>query len=163
RHLPVPTPVISHAILKHNAGEAYRTWLAGSAAAGASYRSAGHDVADGIVATPSHNPPGDGGFKYNPPHGGPAGSTETSEVQIGRHLPVPTPVISHAILKHNAGEAYRTWLAGSAAAGASYRSAGHDVADGIVATPSHNPPGDGGFKYNPPHGGPAGSTETSEV
>ncbi|HLU82321.1 MAG TPA: phosphoglucomutase (alpha-D-glucose-1,6-bisphosphate-dependent) [Trueperaceae bacterium] len=83
RHLPVPTPVISHAILKHNAGEAYRTWLAGSAAAGASYRSTGHDVADGIVATPSHNPPGDGGFKYNPPHGGPAGSTETSEVQRG--------------------------------------------------------------------------------
>ena len=48
----------------------------------------------------------------------------------------PTPVISHAILKHNRG-----------------RQSG--LADGIVITPSHNPPEDGGFKYNPPHGGPA--------
>src|SRR5580700_8696783 len=48
----------------------------------------------------------------------------------------PTPVISHAILSHNRG-----------------RSAG--LADGIVVTPSHNPPQDGGFKYNPPNGGPA--------
>jgi phosphoglucomutase len=48
----------------------------------------------------------------------------------------PTPVISHAILTHNRGR--RTCLA-----------------DGIVITPSHNPPEDGGFKYNPPHGGPA--------
>ncbi len=48
----------------------------------------------------------------------------------------PTPVISHAILRYNG--------------------AGHaDQADGIVITPSHNPPEDGGFKYNPPHGGPA--------
>ena len=74
RHLPVPTPVISHAILTHNAGNGYRAWLASAG-------SAAHDVADGIVATPSHNPPGDGGFKYNPPHGGPAGSTETAEIQ----------------------------------------------------------------------------------
>ncbi len=48
----------------------------------------------------------------------------------------PTPAISHAILSYNRG-----------------RSAG--LADGIVITPSHNPPEDGGFKYNPPHGGPA--------
>ena len=48
----------------------------------------------------------------------------------------PTPVISHAILTYNRG-----------------RKAG--LADGIVITPSHNPPEDGGFKYNPPHGGPA--------
>lgn len=48
----------------------------------------------------------------------------------------PTPVISHAILKYNRG-----------------RQSG--LADGIVMTPSHNPPEDGGFKYNPPHGGPA--------
>ncbi|HXN35309.1 MAG TPA: hypothetical protein VN877_04010, partial [Opitutaceae bacterium] len=48
----------------------------------------------------------------------------------------PTPVISHAILTHNRG-----------------RTAG--LADGIVVTPSHNPPEDGGFKYNPPNGGPA--------
>lgn len=48
----------------------------------------------------------------------------------------PTPVVSHAILVHNRG-----------------RTTG--LADGIVITPSHNPPEDGGFKYNPPHGGPA--------
>ena len=48
----------------------------------------------------------------------------------------PTPVLSHAILSHNRG-----------------RESG--FADGIVITPSHNPPEDGGFKYNPPHGGPA--------
>src|SRR6185369_5275046 len=48
----------------------------------------------------------------------------------------PTPVISHAILTHNHG-----------------RTSG--LADGIVVTPSHNPPEDGGFKYNPPSGGPA--------
>jgi len=48
----------------------------------------------------------------------------------------PTPVISHAILNYNRG-----------------RTAG--LADGVVITPSHNPPGDGGFKYNPPNGGPA--------
>jgi phosphoglucomutase len=56
----------------------------------------------------------------------------------------PTPVISHAILTYNHG-----------------RAAG--LADGIVVTPSHNPPDDGGFKYNPPHGGPAGKEITSVV
>ncbi len=55
-------------------------------------------------------------------------------------LPTPTPVISHAILAHNRGSA--------------------PTADGIVVTPSHNPPGDGGFKYNPPHGGPADTDVT---
>ncbi len=53
----------------------------------------------------------------------------------------PTPVISHAILAHNRNHA------------------GHP-ADGIVITPSHNPPSDGGFKYNPPNGGPADTTVT---
>ena len=57
-----PTPVISRQILVHNRG-----------------RSAG--LADGIVITPSHNPPPDGGFKYNPPHGGPAGSDATGWIQ----------------------------------------------------------------------------------
>ena len=57
-----PTPAVSHAIVAHNRG-----------------RTA--DLADGIVVTPSHNPPGDGGFKYNPPHGGPADSTATSWIQ----------------------------------------------------------------------------------
>jgi phosphoglucomutase len=56
----------------------------------------------------------------------------------------PTPVISHAILGHNRG-------------------GGEGTADGIVVTPSHNPPEDGGFKYNPPHGGPAGTEVTSWI
>jgi phosphoglucomutase len=58
---------------------------------------------------------------------------------------VPTPALSHAIMAYN-------------------RSAGEsDLADGIVVTPSHNPPSDGGFKYNPPHGGPADSDATSWI
>lgn len=57
-----PTPVISHAILSYNLG-----------------RSSG--FADGVVITPSHNPPQDGGFKYNPPHGGPADTQATSVIQ----------------------------------------------------------------------------------
>ena len=57
-----PTPAVSHAILNFNRGR--KTGLA-----------------DGIVITPSHNPPEDGGFKYNPPHGGPAGSEITSVIQ----------------------------------------------------------------------------------
>jgi phosphoglucomutase len=56
----------------------------------------------------------------------------------------PTPVISHAILTHNAE-----------------RAAG--LADGIVITPSHNPPQDGGIKYNPPHGGPADTDVTGWI
>jgi phosphoglucomutase len=56
----------------------------------------------------------------------------------------PTPVISHAILTYNKG-----------------RTSG--LADGIVITPSHNPPEDGGFKYNPPHGGPADTDVTSWI
>jgi phosphoglucomutase len=56
----------------------------------------------------------------------------------------PTPAVSHAILTYNR--------------------AGHsDQADGIVVTPSHNPPADGGFKYNPPHGGPADTDATSWI
>ncbi|MFE3582457.1 phosphoglucomutase (alpha-D-glucose-1,6-bisphosphate-dependent) [Streptomyces vinaceus] len=57
-----PTPAVSHAILTHNRG---RTSA----------------LADGVVVTPSHNPPADGGFKYNPPHGGPAGSDATGWIQ----------------------------------------------------------------------------------
>lgn len=57
-----PTPVISFAILEHN-------------------RTGAHGRADGIVITPSHNPPGDGGFKYNPPTGGPADSGTTGIIQ----------------------------------------------------------------------------------
>jgi len=60
---------------------------------------------------------------------------------------VPTPALSRAIIVHN-----RALSAGSPGA-----------ADGIVITPSHNPPRDGGFKYNPPHGGPADSDATSWI
>ena len=56
----------------------------------------------------------------------------------------PTPAVSHAILAHNRGRDDR-------------------LADGIVITPSHNPPRDGGFKYNPPHGGPAGADITARI
>ncbi len=56
----------------------------------------------------------------------------------------PTPVISHAILVHNHGRTQH-------------------LADGIVVTPSHNPPEDGGFKYNPPHGGPADTDVTKWI
>lgn len=56
-----PTPVISHAILTHNQNSA--------------------SLCDGIIITPSHNPPKDGGFKYNPPHGGPADTDITNWIQ----------------------------------------------------------------------------------
>ncbi len=57
-----PTPVISHAILSYNRGQSSH-------------------LADGVVITPSHNPPGDGGFKYNPPSGGPAAQETTRRIQ----------------------------------------------------------------------------------
>ncbi len=56
----------------------------------------------------------------------------------------PTPAVSHAILGYNRGRSSA-------------------LADGIVITPSHNPPDDGGFKYNPPHGGPADTDVTKDV
>ncbi|MCY1160190.1 MAG: alpha-D-glucose phosphate-specific phosphoglucomutase [Citricoccus sp.] len=58
----------------------------------------------------------------------------------------PTPAVSHAILVLN-----------------DYRTRGQGLADGIVITPSHNPPADGGFKYNPPHGGPADTDATDWI
>ncbi|MFG6504036.1 phosphoglucomutase (alpha-D-glucose-1,6-bisphosphate-dependent) [Microbacterium sp. P05] len=60
---------------------------------------------------------------------------------------VPTPALSHAILAYNRGRAVDD----------------PGRADGIVVTPSHNPPRDGGFKYNPPHGGPADTDATSWI
>ncbi|MBL3699920.1 phosphoglucomutase (alpha-D-glucose-1,6-bisphosphate-dependent) [Leucobacter luti] len=60
---------------------------------------------------------------------------------------VPTPALSHAILAHNRGRAADD----------------PQRADGIVVTPSHNPPADGGFKYNPPHGGPADTDATNWI
>jgi phosphoglucomutase len=66
-------------------------------------------------------------------------------VKISRHREyTPTPAVSHAILKYN-------------------RDRKTGLADGIVITPSHNPPEDGGFKYNPPHGGPADSRTTTFI
>jgi phosphoglucomutase len=59
----------------------------------------------------------------------------------------PTPAVSHAILRANVGKSLR----------------GSGLADGIIVTPSHNPPSDGGFKYNPPHGGPADTDATSVI
>jgi len=65
-------------------------------------------------------------------------------VRIARNFAyTPTPVISHAILTHNRRE--------------------EALCDGIIITPSHNPPGDGGFKYNPPHGGPADTDVTGQI
>ena len=67
-----PTPVISHAILGYNRG-----------------REAG--LADGVVVTPSHNPPSDGGFKYNPPNGGPADTDITGRVERRANELLGTP------------------------------------------------------------------------
>ena len=64
----------------------------------------------------------------------------------------PTPAVSHAILRAN-----------GAGTSAGVRTTGPARADGIVITPSHNPPRDGGFKYNPPHGGPADSDATGWI
>jgi phosphoglucomutase len=80
-----PTPVISHAILVYNRG---RT----------------DGLADGLLATPSHNPPADGGFKYNPPHGGPADTDVTrwiesraNELLAARNTGVRRLSIEHAL------------------------------------------------------------------
>ena len=72
-----------------------------------------------------------------------AGNGVETRIQSGMGY-TPTPVLSHAILAFNRG-----------------RKEGQ--ADGIVITPSHNPPDDGGFKYNPPHGGPAGGDATKWI
>ena len=67
------------------------------------------------------------------------------EVMLATHDEyTPTPAVSHAILTHNRGRA-------------------SGLADGIVVTPSHNPPDNGGFKYNPPNGGPAGEDITGGI
>ena len=72
-----------------------------------------------------------------------AGNGVEAAIQNGNGF-TPTPTISHAILCHNRGRADK-------------------LADGIVITPSHNPPEDGGFKYNPPNGGPADTDVTGWV
>ncbi|GAB6966007.1 phosphoglucomutase (alpha-D-glucose-1,6-bisphosphate-dependent) [Komagataeibacter kakiaceti JCM 25156] len=89
-----PTPVISHAILTYNRD-----------------RSSG--LADGVVITPSHNPPEDGGFKYNPPHGGPADTDITKVVETAandyiarnmegvRRVPYETALASPTVRRHD--------------------------------------------------------------
>src|SRR5690349_6841568 len=94
-----PTPVLSHAILTYNRG-----------------RKSG--LADGIVITPSHNPPEDGGFKYNPPHGGPADTEATGRIEreanalIGaglrdiRRIPLTAALAASTTHKHDYISAY---------------------------------------------------------
>ena len=94
-----PTPVISHAILTYNRGR--KTGLA-----------------DGIVITPSHNPPHDGGFKYNPPHGGPAEQAVTgwieakanefleTKLQGVRRIPIEKALRADTIHRHDYLDAY---------------------------------------------------------
>ncbi|MDU0347364.1 phosphoglucomutase (alpha-D-glucose-1,6-bisphosphate-dependent) [Actinomyces sp. MRS3W] len=102
-----PTPAVSHSIL-----------LANGAGTESGVRTTGPGLADGIVVTPSHNPPRDGGFKYNPPHGGPADSDATSwianranELLAGGWRDVPRVPIAEAldgnyVIKHDYLETY---------------------------------------------------------
>lgn len=91
-----PTPVVSHAILIHNRGMRER-----------------RGRADGVVITPSHNPPDDGGFKYNPPHGGPADTATTTVIETRanellaqglkdvRRIPFPKAIAAECIHRHD--------------------------------------------------------------
>ncbi|MFY8153918.1 MAG: phosphoglucomutase, alpha-D-glucose phosphate-specific, partial [Hyphomicrobiales bacterium] len=94
-----PTPVISHAIIGHNRGRK-------------------HGLADGVVISPSHNPPADGGFKYNPPHGGPADTDATGWIErkanalieaglagVAR-MPYARALASEHVRRHGFREAY---------------------------------------------------------
>jgi phosphoglucomutase len=100
-----PTPVISHAILTHNCGR--KTGLA-----------------DGIVITPSHNPPHDGGFKYNPPDGGPAASEITD--WIGAKANAFLAARLQGVHRHSYGKALR--------AGTTHR---HDYLTGYIGDLGH--------------------------
>ena len=102
-----PTPAVSHSIL-----------LAYGAGTEAGVRTTGPGLADGIVVTPSHNPPRDGGFKYNPPHGGPADSDATSVIAARanelladgwrdvKRLPITEALDSRWVVKHDYLETY---------------------------------------------------------
>jgi phosphoglucomutase len=97
-----PTPAVSHAIIKANGG-----------------RQTGSGLADGIVVTPSHNPPSDGGFKYNPPHGGPADTDATSVIAAR----------ANELIKAGLGEVRRIPFARARAAASSYDFMGEYVGD----------------------------------
>jgi phosphoglucomutase len=97
-----PTPAVSHAILRLNGA-----------------RRGGAGAADGIVITPSHNPPGDGGFKYNPPHGGPADSDATGWIADR----------ANALLDANLSGVQRTPLARALSEAGRYDFLGHYVDD----------------------------------
>ena len=102
-----PTPAVSHSILRAN-----------GAGTEAGVRTTGPGLADGIVITPSHNPPRDGGFKYNPPHGGPAGSDATgwianraNELLAGgwrkvKRVPIAEALESAYVVKHDYLDTY---------------------------------------------------------
>src|SRR5262249_2145885 len=98
-----PTPSLSRAILMHNEGRA-------------------DALADGIVVTPSHNPPDDGGFKYNPPDGGPAASQITAAIQDR----------ANELLRGGLPEVRRVGYARARAAAGSYGFLG-EYADGLPA------------------------------
>ena len=100
-----PTPVLSHAILTYNRP------------VGATARTGG--LADGIVITPSHNPPEDGGFKYNPPHGGPADSVATKWIEDR----------ANQILQDKLRDVRRVTLAAALAASTTHR---HDYISAYV-------------------------------
>jgi phosphoglucomutase len=87
-----PTPAVSHAILKYNRGR-------------------GTGLADGIVVTPSHNPPDNGGFKYNPPNGGPADETVTGWIETA----------ANGLLEHNLKGVKRMPLAKALRAATTHR------------------------------------------
>jgi phosphoglucomutase len=94
-----PTPVISHAILTYNRGRK-------------------EGLADGIVVTPSHNPPEDGGFKYNPPHGGPSDTAATKAIEQAANALMESPA-----------DIRRTTLAKALSAGTTHR---HDYVRSYV-------------------------------
>lgn len=101
-----PTPAVSFAILEHNRGRDAEA----------------PERADGVVITPSHNPPSDGGFKYNPPHGGPADTEVTGWIE-GR---------ANALLAEDLGEVSRTSYAQARA-----QAKAHDFVTPYVAALGH--------------------------
>jgi phosphoglucomutase len=99
--LHTPTPVLSHAVLRYNTGRSF-------------------DRADGVVITPSHNPPEDGGIKYNPPTGGPADTDVTAVIQDR----------ANALLRARLEGVQR---AGRDEAGAAYAAERRDITSAYVA------------------------------